>query len=244
MKEKIKNDILLFEKNKNVETYTNILNCYPEFNNRHKCSCCGNDIFYSNTKIKKDINYNLKIDGNNYQSKVTLYGIEYPLQVCEKCVKEKFPIENNKKVIIRPDTERGRFAFNIPYEISKKWSKEFNSNSLEECIKKYGEVEGKKRWEKYCKSISITLNKFIEKYGEVEGKKRWDSYREKQRITNTYEYKKEKYGMTKEEFITYNKSRACTLENLIKRHGKKEGQDIWDEYVFRQAYTTTREYFI
>ena len=145
--------------------YTNILNCYPEFNNRHKCSCCGNDIFYSNTKIKKDINYNLKIDGNNYQSKVTLYGIEYPLQVCEKCVKEKFPIENNKKVIIRPDTERGRFAFNIPYEISKKWSKEFNSNSLEKCIKKYGDVEGQKRWEKYCKSISITLNKFVEKYG-------------------------------------------------------------------------------
>lgn len=244
MKEKVKNDILLFNNNKNIETFTKILDTYPEFSKRNKCSCCGNDIFYSNTSLKKDINYNLKIEGNNFQKKIKLYDVEYSLCVCEKCVREKYPLEKNKKIVIRPDTERGRYAFNIPYDISKKWSKEFNSNSLEKCIKKYGEEEGKKRWEKYCKSISITLNKFIEKYGEEEGKRRWDSYREKQRITNTFEYKKEKYGMTFEEFDSYNKSRACTLKNLIKKHGEEEGIKIWNDYIFKQAYTTTREYFI
>ena len=57
MKEKVKNDILLFNNNKNIETFTKILDTYPEFSKRNKCSCCGNDIFYSNTSLKKDINY-------------------------------------------------------------------------------------------------------------------------------------------------------------------------------------------
>lgn len=84
----------------------------------------------------------------------------------------------------------------------------------------------------------------IKKYGEELGLEKWNSYCQKQSITNTFEYKREKYGMTKEEFKEYNKSRACTKELFIKRHGYEEGLKRWSEYCERQRYTNSKEYFI
>ena len=69
-----------------------------------------------------------------------------------------------------------------------------------------------------------------------EGSKKWESYREKQRETNTFEYKKEKYNWSKEEFKEYNQSRAITEQNLIKKHGIKKGKKKFDDYCKRQAY--------
>jgi len=89
-----------------------------------------------------------------------------------------------------------------------------------------------------CKEKSIL------KYGSIEGTKRWDSYLQVQADTNSFEYKNKKFGMTKEEYDLYNKSRAVTLPNFIARHGDMEGAKKWDEYVKRQAYTTTLEYFV
>ena len=95
------------------------------------------------------------------------------------------------------------------------------------------------------RNMSRTLESTIAKYGEEEGRRRWDEYRKKQAETNSYEYKKSKYGWTKERFDEYNKSRACTKENMIKRWGKVEGSKKWQEYCMRQAYAgTAKEYFI
>ena len=91
---------------------------------------------------------------------------------------------------------------------------------------------------------AITLENLIKKHGEIEGIKRWDEYRLKQARSNSFEYKKEKYGWTKEQFNEYNKSRAITLENLTKKHGEIEGTKRWIAYCERQAYTNTREYFV
>ncbi len=85
------------------------------------------------------------------------------------------------------------------------------------------------------KNLAFTEKVAIERYGEVEGKIKWDAYRNKQAISNKFEYKNEKYGMTKEEFKSYNISRSQTLENSIKRHGKKLGREKWDNYCKRQA---------
>jgi hypothetical protein len=90
----------------------------------------------------------------------------------------------------------------------------------------------------------ITEDSLREKYGEEEGKRRWDSYREKQAVSNSFEYKKEKYGWTKEQFNEYNSSRAQTLEKMILRHGEQEGNIKWLNYCERQAYTNSKEYFI
>ena len=95
---------------------------------------------------------------------------------------------------------------------------------------------------KFGKGLSI--ERFITIYGIEEGKKRWDSYCKKQAESNTFEYKK-RNGLieTKEQFDEYNKSRAVTLKNQIKKYGDVEGKKRWDSYCKRQAYTNSKEYF-
>lgn len=94
-----------------------------------------------------------------------------------------------------------------------------------------------------AKKSAITFENLVQKYGEIEGQKRWSQYRQKQSASNTFEYKKEKYGWTKDQFDEYNKSRAVTLKNCIEKHGE-EGLDIWNRYIERQRYTNTLDYFI
>lgn len=88
-----------------------------------------------------------------------------------------------------------------------------------------------------------TKEYFNTKYGSVEGKNRWDQYVEKQRISNTFEYKKERHNWTKEQFKEYNKGRAVTLQNCIKKHGEEKGKKVWDSYIKKQSYTNTLEYY-
>lgn len=98
--------------------------------------------------------------------------------------------------------------------------------------------------ETLAKKSAITLKNLIQKYGPTEGQIRWDNYRKKQAYTNSYEYKKEKYGWTKEQFDQYNSSRSQTLKKMITRYGEVEGTKKWQDYCERQAYTNTKEYFI
>jgi hypothetical protein len=81
-----------------------------------------------------------------------------------------------------------------------------------------------------------TLENMILRYGEIEGTKKWNSYINKQSITNTYEYKKEKYGWDKITFDQYNKSRAHSgsdngnyKKGFYKIWIEKYGKDIADE---------------
>ena len=89
---------------------------------------------------------------------------------------------------------------------------------------------------------AIKEEKMILLYGKKEGKRKWEEYKNKQALTNTFEYKNKKYGMTKEEFDEYNKKRAVTKENLIERHGTEKGSCIWEKYRERQAYTNSKDY--
>lgn len=95
-----------------------------------------------------------------------------------------------------------------------------------------------------AKKSAITLKNLIQKYGPIEGQIKWDNYRKKQAYTNSYEYKKEKYGWSKDQFDQYNSSRAQTLEKMISRYGETEGAQRWQTYCERQSYTNTKEYFI
>lgn len=92
--------------------------------------------------------------------------------------------------------------------------------------------------------IGVTLDGMIRRYGEVEGRSRFETYRNKQSYSNTLEYKKEKYGWDKEKFEEYNKSRAVTLDNLIKKYGEVEGKKRFENYRKRQAYTNSLDYFV
>lgn len=94
------------------------------------------------------------------------------------------------------------------------------------------------------KLYSNTEESIKQKWGNEQGKDRWENYVSAQAETNMLEHKKNKYGWTKEEFDEYNKSRAQTLDNMISRYGDEDGIVKWEEYCNRQRYTTTIEYFI
>lgn len=91
---------------------------------------------------------------------------------------------------------------------------------------------------------AVTKNNLIKKYGEADGLARWNTYTDKQRHSNSFEYKSATKGWTRDEFEKYNKSRAVTLEAMIIKYGESEGLKRFDEYCQKQKITKTKEYFI
>nr|DAQ14815.1 MAG TPA: DNA mismatch endonuclease [Caudoviricetes sp.] len=89
-----------------------------------------------------------------------------------------------------------------------------------------------------------TLEKFTVDYGPIWGPIRWREYCDRQAYTNTFEYKAKTYNMNESEYEHYNKSRASTKKNFISRHGKVEGERLWEEYKERQSYTKSLQYQI
>ena len=222
---------------------------------RHKCKCCGKDIMYDNTNIHITKTHNIQINGKSFQTVKTVNNVKYKLMVCQQCLLEKFPNIKNLSRIFNVMCDATQFAFDIPQEISQTAKRKY-ALSEETFIKKYGEVEGRKRWESYLKkqaetntyeykhkifnmtedefkqynlSRAVTLNNLIRKYGEEEGRKRWELYLEKQRITKSREYMVDKYGEINTDKI--NKSKSINLENLIRKYGEEEGKKRWYEYI-------------
>ena len=197
-----------------IQAYEKILND----NNieRHKCKCCGKDIIYDNTIAHINRFGRLNIKGKSYLTTKIVENISYPLQVCQECLVKHFPEIKLPVSSFCAMCESTKFAFDIPEDVYLKARQKY----------------------------AMTQKHMIEKYGEEEGKKMWDRYCKRQSETNTYEYKKEKYGWTEDQFKEYNKSRAVTLKNLIKRHGEEEGKKMWDRYCKRQSETKSWEYMV
>ena len=185
------------------------------------CKECGkflaydNAVFHINSVTKKIVCDDNKL---SFLSTRNYNGNEYHLCRCYDCVCEKFP--NFKDV---------RFKF--AHKAAK--------------YTQYGFGVPDEDFKPVCDARqSVTKEKMIKKYGITEGTERWNSYCKKQADSNKFEYKHEKYGMTYEEYDEYNKSRAVTLDNMIKRYGVQDGLFHWNQYVERQRYTCTLEYFI
>lgn len=102
------------------------------------------------------------------------------------------------------------------------------------------------RFEKYVLGRNVrSIEKFQLKYGLQNGQIMFDNYRLKQAMSNSFEYKNKKFGMTEHEFSEYNKSRAVTLKNLVERHGEVVGKEMFDGYCEKQKYAGCKyEYFI
>ena len=92
-------------------------------------------------------------------------------------------------------------------------------------------------------SNGVTKDKLISLWGEKLGIIKWQEYCHKQSSSNTFQYKKKKYGWDKAQFDLYNSSRAVTLKNCIDRHGEDEGLRVWNSYTERQKFTCSLEYF-
>lgn len=200
------------------ENYTRILD--EQNVERHKCKCCGGDIFYDNSTVRVigrgTSKERVVFSGKSFNTTKFIKNIPYKLQVCQDCLLKKFPNIRNLSRTFNVMSEQTKFAFDIPQEI------------FEKCRRGY----------------AMTKEHMIEKYGEEAGLEKWNKYCIRQAETNTFEYKQKKYGMTREEFDKYNASRASTLENFISRYGEKLGTKKWNEYCERQSYTKSKEYII
>jgi hypothetical protein len=182
-----KNFIINFNKNNNVDNYNKIFIEY--FNHLPKCRNCDLPIYYYDSTFRLN---KLKILELKNKSCLTFKKLDkiYFLSICEKCLTEKFPEyqTKNKSRIFNQMNYITEYAFNIPEDIALNWMKD-----------------------KYA----ITEINLINKYGEILGKEKWQNYCIKQKLTNTFDYKKDKYDWDKNKFNEYNKSRSITLENLI-----------------------------
>ena len=81
-----------------------------------------------------------------------------------------------------------------------------------------------------CNPYAFTKYTCFLKNGKEKGLEKWNNYCNFQAEKNTKSYKMKHKGMTSEEIDEYNKSRAVTKENLIKKHGEDEGLKIWKRY--------------
>lgn len=145
-------------------------------------------------------------------------GHVYHLCRCKECVGKKYPvIYKSKSLYAQKFAKYTQYAYGVSDEDFSQYTKVRQAITKDSMIKKYGEEKGLEKWNVYC---------------------------QKQAITNTFEYKQEKYGMSEKEFKEFNKSRACTKELFIKRHGEEIGTKKWNEYCERQRYTNSLEYFI
>lgn len=95
-----------------------------------------------------------------------------------------------------------------------------------------------------AKRTAVTLENLIHKYGEVDGCKRWQLYRQRQAESNTFDYKNLKHGWSPEQFVIYNKQRASTIENFVKKHGLEQGLEKWEQYCEKQKVTKSQEYVV
>ena len=200
-----------FLKDHTLEKYK-ILESYIQESERSYCGDCGDSIYYegrSRIRVKTGTNI-MQYDKNQPTCKTIkeANGKDFYLSICENCLSKKFPKyhEMNPSRIFNTLNDICCYAFGIPEEDRKEKTKE----------------------------LAITKNGMIKKYGEKEGLEKWKNYCKVQGETNTFEYKKEKYGWTQEDFKDFNKSRAVTRENLVNRHGKEKGDQMFDDYVKKQ----------
>ena len=181
-----------------------------------KCEICGQPIYFEQMyfQIKNDY-LHLNIPLNFEQK---FKDNTFYISKCIDCVKDNFKddLPSMQRYLFNLRSKWAKFIYDIPDKIHEE-IKYQNAITLENLIKKYGEIEGKNRFEKYC---------------------------QKQAFVNSFEHKQKKYGWTKEKFDEFNKSRACTLENFIERHGEELGKRKWEEYVNIQKETKSWEYMV
>lgn len=174
---------------------------------------CGQPIFYSDSTFT--ITNVIKYKNKSYQTYKILFNQKYYLCVCEKCLMLKFNYKPNTRVF-NLLSDITCYAFNIPENIKNTWTKQ---NYIQ------------------------TKDNFILKYGEALGEEKWNNYKSKQTISNSYEYKKDRYNWTKEEYDNYNKSRAITINNLTKKYGSILALEKYENYINKERYSCTKEYF-
>lgn len=206
---------LLYNSNNLEYNYSLIQELANYIDNYPKCKECGKYIVFSkiffiiNTKTL-DINFDVpKKFEQKFENNI------FTISKCEFCVRKKFDkFPSMQRYLFMLKTYWAKYVYDIPKDLYDKINKS---------------------------KCAVTLDSLINKYGENEGKLRWESYKEKQAYSNSFEYKHKVHGWTKEEYDNYNKSRAVTLENLLNKY-KEKGNELWNSYIEKQKLTKSFDY--
>ena len=165
----------------------------------------------------------------------------------KKCI-DKFFTECKKRNYIIHDEESVLKAIDLYYDVNDKTVCKGGIKPkllvMIEYDTKYPEqlnLDYVARLRRLSSNSTVSIEAFKARYGNIGGEIKFKEYQECRRKINSFEYKKEKFGMTEEEFKAYNASRASTKENFIKRHGVEEGTKKWDEYCNTQRYAGSSE---
>lgn len=183
------------------------------------CRICNKRIINSNFKIhiNRD-NYAYHVVPKVYSR--TINNKEYILSCCEDCLLEYFKKEppTSSTYYYMKISKYGMYSFGYSYD-------------------EYKQITSM--------MVGVTEKSMIRKYGQEEGLKRWKEYCNKQAITNSFEYKKEKYGWTEEDFKKFNELRAVTYENLLNKYKDPiKAKEIYDNYINRQKLTKSWDYMV
>lgn len=191
-----------------------------EYYGFNKCIVTGQHIHYPNTRLVFSKDGNVVFHGSSPMSKKLVNDKEYSICVGYEGMLLTFGdsyAEKNLSKQFNTLNEYSRFAFQID-------DTDFTT------AKETGFGAG------------VSLSTLIKRHGETEGNKKWDLYKAKQAHTNTFDYKQLKHGWGQDEFDSYNRSRAVTLGNLVKKHGEAKGILKYESYCDRQRETSTIEY--
>ena len=138
-------------------------------------------------------------------------------------------------------------ANNISLAEAEKIVKERKNNtsgSLENFIRRHGEIEGKKRYQEFCKKCIQDQDKYIKKYGELRGRKKYQDYVKSKSPSLEMNIKRygEEEGKRKFDEVTKRRTYMSSLEGQIEKYGEAEGKKRYDNSQRKKA--TTKESLI
>jgi G:T-mismatch repair DNA endonuclease (very short patch repair protein) len=117
------------------------------------------------------------------------------------------------------------------------------STTLDNFIKKYGEIKGVEKYKEYVDKSKNTISNFKKRYGE-QWEEKWINYTNKDSSSKSWALKKANGDTTLAENIFKEKIKktTITLEFLIKKHGDVDGKLIWNEINSRKDASSINYY--
>jgi hypothetical protein len=180
---------------------------------------------------------NLKVKSYGLKYAIARYGKEEGKKRWEKTLNQKIQTMSERKKIRPYRNGRTLAEYQERYGVThgyKLWDernkRQSYRNSIQGFIDKYGEIDGKLKWEEYRKSMALTtLESFVKRYGETLGKERYDSFIQKIKYSATIDYYIEKYGEI-DGLTKYKENKLSKIYQFQNKYSKISQDLFWSIY--------------
>lgn len=152
--------------------------------------------------IKRWESRNEKTKTYGLENAIKRYGVEEGTKRWEKTLSQKINTMQERKKIKPYKNGRTLSEYQQKYGIEEGYKRWFKNGeklskyySIEGFIERYGDEEGRKMHQRYCKEKDHTSRKsFIKRYGEIDGNERYEQYVKKIKYVNSLQYYIDRYG--------------------------------------------------